>query len=230
MVGKGYLGYNLAMMTRAGEDDVDALAKKIWEYGHMHQELEKADAIFALGSHDVRVAEYAAALFLDGWAPLLIFSGKEGRLTKNLLTKSEAEVFADVALKAGVPKEKIIIEPNSTNTGENILFTKKLLEEKGFDIRKFILVQKPYMERRAYATFKKQWPEKEFIVTSPPIPFEEYPDHVKPREAMINTLVGDLQRIKLYPDKGFQIFQDIPPDVWSAYEALIVLGYTKHMV
>ena len=32
--------------------------------------------------------------------------------------------------------------------------------------KKFIVVQKPYMERRSYATFKKVWPEKEIIVTS----------------------------------------------------------------
>jgi uncharacterized SAM-binding protein YcdF (DUF218 family) len=210
--------------------EIDRLAKIIWDYLYLGQKLEKADAIFALGSHDLRVPEYAAKLFLDGWAPLLIFSGKEGRLTSKLWNKSEAEMFADVAMKAGVPAEKIIIEKEATNTGENILFTKKLLEERGLDIQKFILVQKPFMERRAYATFKKRWPEKDFIVASPPITFEEAPDEVKPKEVLINILVGDLQRIKIYPKKGYQIPQDIPPEVWDAYEKLIALGYTHHLV
>ena len=43
-------------------------------------------------------------------------------------------------------------------------------------------------------------------------------------------MVGDLQRIKLYPAKGFQIFQEIPDDVWQAYERLIELGYDKDLV
>jgi hypothetical protein len=43
-------------------------------------------------------------------------------------------------------------------------------------------------------------------------------------------MVGDLQRIKVYPEKGFQISQDIPDDVWKAYEELVRLGYTKHLV
>jgi hypothetical protein len=43
-------------------------------------------------------------------------------------------------------------------------------------------------------------------------------------------MVGDLQRIKLYPERGFQIYQDIPDDVWQAYEKLVGMGYTKHLV
>ncbi len=86
------------------------------------------------------------------------------------------------------------------------------------------------MERRSYATFKKRWPDKKLIVTSPLIPFEEYPDDVISLEEVINIIVGDLQRIKIYPEKGFQIFQEIPNDVWQAYERLVELGYDKHLV
>ena len=94
----------------------------------------------------------------------------------------------------------------------------------------FILVQKPYMERRAYATFKKRWPEKEVIVTSPQLTFEEYPYSLKPKDDVINILVGDLQRIRVYADKGFQIPQEIPANVWSACEELVKLGFSKHLI
>ncbi len=57
--------------------------------------------------------------------------------------------------------KSILIEKNSTNTGENVQFTRKLLAEHGLDPQKFIVVQKPYMERRAFATFLRYWPEKE---------------------------------------------------------------------
>jgi uncharacterized SAM-binding protein YcdF (DUF218 family) len=208
---------------------IDNLARKIWDYQQLHQVLEKADAILVLGSYNLKVPEYAAKLFLEGWAPLIVFSGKSGRNTSKAWNKSEAEMFADVAMQAGVPKEKIILETESTNTGENILFTKELLTKKRIDIQKFILVQKPYMERRAYVTFKKCWPNKEVIVTSPPIPFEEYADPGKSPKAFISQLVGDLQRIKVYADKGWQIPQEIPEEVWDAYEKLLALGYTNHL-
>lgn len=210
-------------------EEIDRLAKIIWEYMLMHQPLQKADAILALGSHDLRVAEYAAKLFLDGWASLLILSGGLGELTRDTFPKPEAEMFADIALQKGVPKDKILIENLSSNTGENILFTKKLLEGKGLNLKKFILVQKPYMERRAYATAKMVWGEKDFIAASPPIPFGTYSDGFRSKDEIINILVGDMQRIKLYPERGFQMSQDIPAAVWSAYELLVAAGFNRHL-
>jgi len=211
-------------------ETVDELAKKIWDYHHMNHKLEKADCILVLGSHDLRIAEYGAKLFLEGWAPLLIFSGGFGRLTKDIWNEAEADKFARVAMQMGVPKEKILTENKSTNTGENILFVRILLKEKGINLQKFIVVQKPYMERRAYATFKKLWPQKEIIVTSPPISFEEYPDELRSKEDVIGIIVGDLQRIKIYPEKGFQIYQEIPDDVWGAYEKLVKMGCTEYLI
>lgn len=220
--------------TDAGQRDsnseIDTLAKIVWDYHHLNHQLKKADCIFVLGSHDTRVAEYAADLFLQGHALYIIFSGGLGNLTAGVFEKSEAEIFADIAKEKGVPEDKILIESESTNTGENIQFTKQLLQEKGLDFKTFILVQKPYMERRTYATFKKVWPEKEFIVTSPQVSFEEYPSDEIPKEKVINIMVGDLQRIKIYPTKGFQIPQEIPDEVWEAYEKLVEAGFIKHLV
>jgi len=212
------------------QSDADRLAKIIWDYHHLNQKLEKADCILVLGSHDLRIAEYGAKLFLDGWAPLIIFSGGLGHLTREIWSESEADQFARIATKLGVPPEKILIENRSSNTGENIQFTKELLKEKGIDPRKIIVVQKPYMERRSYATFKKVWPEKDFVVASPPISFDDYPDASRTKEDVIGIMAGDLQRIKLYAEKGFQIPQDIPSDVWDAYEKLVAAGYTKHLI
>ena len=75
----------------------------------------------------------------------------------------------------GVPEESILIENRSTNTGENVLFTREMLAGKGLDPASFILVQKPYMERRTFATFSKVWPGKRIIVTSPRLSLDEYP-------------------------------------------------------
>ncbi len=209
---------------------VTQLAQIIWDYHHLNHTLEKSDLILALGSNDIRVAEYAADLYLQGFAPVLMFSGNVGALTKDQFTKLEAEVFADVARQKGVPDSAIILEPESTNTGENIDFSRCILAERGIDPSSIILVQKPYMERRAFATFRKRWPEKNLIVTSPPIPFSEYPNELLPRDKVINIMVGDLQRIKFYPGLGFQIEQEILDEVWQAYEKLMELGYDKHLL
>jgi len=211
-------------------EPIDRLPKIIWDYHHLNHQLRKADCIFALGSNDIRVAEYAAKLFLQNYAPFIIFSGGAGVLTKDIFNKPEAEIFADIAIRLGVPKEKIIIENKSTNTGENVQFTKEMLKERGLDFNSFILIQKPYMERRTYATFKKIWPEKEFIVSSPKISYEDYPNEAISKDKLINIMVGDLQRIKVYPEKGFQIYQEIPDKVLEAYEKLVSLGYDKHLV
>lgn len=212
------------------DSKIDQLAKKIWDYHHMNHQLEKADIILVLGSDDTRVAERGAELFLEGWAPLIVFSGGLGEWATKNWQRPEAEVFAKIAVKAGVPKEKILIEDKSTNTGENIQFTKELLAGRDIDSKKVIVVTKPYMERRAYATFKKRWPEKEVIITSPQVSYEEYPTEKITKEHFINVMVGDLQRIKVYAEKGYQIPQEIPDDVWQAYEELVKSGFNKHLV
>jgi uncharacterized SAM-binding protein YcdF (DUF218 family) len=210
------------------------LAQKVWNYHQMNHQLAKADAILVLCSHDKSVAGRGAQLFLEGWAELLIFSGGLGTITRQMWSVPEADQFAEIALGMGVPSEKIMIENRSTNTGENILLTKQLLAERHLNPQKFILVQKPYMERRSYATFKKLWPEKELIVTSPRVSFDEYLDKYSNREFsnddVVSIMVGDLQRIKLYAEKGFQISQEIPDDVWAAYEELVRAGYDKHLI
>ncbi len=215
-------------------EEVKVLAQKLWDYHHMNQTLEKSDCILVLGSHDTRVAEYAAELFLAGWAPLLVFSGTGFGHKHDLLStqwgKAEAEIFSDIAIQKGVPRNAILIENKSTNTGENIVFSKQLLREAGRDPQSFIVVQKPYMERRSFATFKKHWPDKKLIVTSPRISLNDYPNEEITLEVVINLMVGDIQRIKVYPTKGFQVHQEIPADVWQAYERLVELGYNKHMV
>ncbi len=208
--------------------------EKVWNYHRLNQPLSKADAILVLCSHDTVVAERGAQLFLDGWAPLLIFSGGLGTITKHFWSEPEADQFAAIAVRMGVPRERILIENRSTNTGENVQFTKAMLADRGVDPGSFILVQKPYMERRTYATFRKVWPEKAFVVTSPQVALDEYLHNYSHDtlsvDDVISIMVGDLQRIRIYPDKGFQIHQDIPEDVWHAYEALVRAGYDSRLI
>jgi len=216
------------------EERLFKLAEKIWDYHRLNQQLETADAILVLCSHDERVAERSVELYRDGFAPLIIFAGGAGTITKHLWTEPEAERFARIAINAGVPQEKILIENQSSNTGENIRFTRDLVEDLGLNLPKFILVQKPYMERRAFATFRKLWPEKEVLVTSPQICFEDYlrdySNSALSRFDVVSIMVGDLQRIQLYPARGFQIEQEVPAEILSAYDELVAAGFTKYLI
>jgi uncharacterized SAM-binding protein YcdF (DUF218 family) len=209
------------------------LVETLWRYHQLNHELAKSDAILVLCSHDKAVAERGARLFLDGWAPLLIFAGGLGTITRHLWDRPEADQFAEIARAMGVPAERILIENRSTNTGENVAFTRRLLEERGLDPTSFIVVQKPYMERRSYATFSKVWPGKPVIVTSPRASLDEYlakyTNETLSQDDVIGIMVGDLQRIRLYPAKGFQIPQEIPDVVWEAYRELVALGYDRHL-
>lgn len=210
--------------------DTDTLARKIWDYHQLHQQLQKADCIIVLGSHDTRVAARGAELFLAGWAPLLLFSGNLGTLTSAIWDRPEAEIFAEIAISMGVPPDRILIENQATHTGENVQYSRQLLQARGIIPRKIIAVQKPYMERRTDATFKKVWPEPELIVTSPRLGYESYPAGAITREKIIHIMVGDLQRILLYPAKGYQIPQEVPADVLEAYQRLVEMGYTGHLI
>jgi uncharacterized SAM-binding protein YcdF (DUF218 family) len=200
----------------------------------MNHTLQKSDVIVVLCSHDTIVAERGAQLFLDGWAPWLVFTGGLGVITRHLWTDPEADRFARIAMGMGVPADRILIENRATNTGENVAFTRELLATRGLDPTTFILVQKPYMERRTFATFEKVWPGKVVRVTSPQLSMDDYlarySHETLTADDVISIMVGDLQRIREYPARGFQISQDIPDDVWEAYNELVRAGYDKRLI
>ncbi len=202
-------------------------AQILWNYLKLDQPLVRCDCIIAMGSHDLRVAACAAQVFLEGWAPLLVCSGGLGRLTRSLWQEAEARQFAAVALKAGVPENRILIEDRSTNTGENLRFTRELLTRRAIKIESALLIHKPYMERRALATAMQVWPEIRYCVSSPLMAFEDYPNEDISMDEMVHIMVGDFQRILEYPARGFQVSQEVPSQVMLAYRKLIDAGYTK---
>ncbi|MCA2018363.1 YdcF family protein [Vibrio tritonius] len=194
----------------------------LWRYMQLDHDLQSADVIIAMGSNDLRVAEHAVTLFKQGLAPLIVFSGGYGRLTRGVYDTPEAERFATVAKDSGVAEENILLEGTSQNSGENIQFSARLLAEHNIHPKRVILVHKPYKERRAYATFMKQWPEavESLQVTSCATDLFEYLTEEMTLDLVIEQLLGDFERIENYPAQGFQISQPVPVEVHEAYEAL----------
>lgn len=204
------------------------LLKTLWDYMQMNHKLKKADCIIALGTKDINVAKVASKLYLQGYSDKLIFSGGLGKITSKLWNEPEAEKFAKIAIQMKVPKENIYLEKESTNTGDNFRFTKKLIENEKLNIKSCIVVCKPYDEKRAYAVAKQIMPEYEIIIHSENITAEEY--YNKNGNEWIDVLVGDIQRMKIFYEKGWQIKMDIPNEVWKSYEILRSKGYDKFVI
>ncbi len=210
--------------------DISEAAQILWNYHVLSMKVYKSDCILALGNSDIRTAEKAAELFMAGMGNHLITTGGFGRLTEKIFDKPEAQIFADVAVERGVPKEAILIEDESTNTFDNLRFTRQHLEQRAIVSESFIVVTKPYMERRAAAMFAKIWPDKKVVVSSPNLDFDDYPNENISRELTINMIVGDLQRIMIYGERGDIVKQNIPETVQAAYDYLVENGYNQQFI
>lgn len=205
----------------------------IWDYLGMHQTPEEADVIVGFGNFNTNIARRAAELYLGGLAPVVLFTGGLGRNTEGLLPEPEAVRFARVAMECGVPEKAILLEPESTNTAENILFTRRLLEERGIPHERILGVHQPFMERRITAAMGVYWPEQAFRVTSPQVSITDYLADAKKQgvteNAAVSVIVGDFQRIDLYAKKGYQTPQYIPPEAWEAFHKLVEMGFDKQL-
>ena len=205
----------------------------LWDFMHMGQEPETADVIVGFGCYDEDIPRRCAELWHQGFAPWVCFSGGLGRNTSSLWSKSEAERFAAIAMAAGVPGERILLEDQSTNSAENLLFTPKVLAEAGIRAEKIIAVHKPYMEKRLWAAMQVYWPDVNAVYTSPNVTVEEHIAHAEAvgmtRKGVIETLVGDVQRMELYAVKGYQAPVQLPAEVRAAFDALVAQGYTGQL-
>ena len=205
----------------------------IWDYLCLKEPLQKADCIVGFGNFNTDIARRAAELYHMGFAPKLLFTGGLGRNTEGLLPEPEAVRFAKVAMECGVPKEDIILEDRSTNTKENILFTREKLECLDLPHNRILGVHQPFMERRIKAAMGVYWPDLDFQVTSPQVTIVEYLDRAKEQgvteNASISVIVGDFQRMDVYAKLGYQLPQQIPDEAWEAFHRLVEMGYDKQL-
>lgn len=123
---------------------------------------QSADAIIAISGGDTaaRTAE-AIAMYNDGWAPKLIFSGAAADKSG----PSNAEVMREQAIASGVPASAITIEDLSNNTAENAENTSAVVEKMG--LKRVILVTSAYHQRRASIEFGKRLGSDVTIVNHP---------------------------------------------------------------
>lgn len=205
----------------------------LWDYNCLNRERtlpESTDLILVPGCKDLGIARQAAEIYQKLGSGILVMSGSYGTYTRGVFSKTEAEMFADAAVDVGVPRERIILEQQACNTGENIRFTHDLLQSMGVAaIRSVILVQKPFIERRIKATFEAQWPgggNVAITTSSENLDFEGYciAKGANPRD-VARQVVGATRRVIDYPALGFQTEQDMPEEIYETLLALERAGY-----
>ncbi|WP_329144846.1 YdcF family protein [Streptomyces sp. NBC_01456] len=215
---------------RAITDDQRQRAKLIWDYHQMSHDVRPVDAAIGLGSHDLGVPAFCSELYRAGLFPTLVFTGGPNPTAPERFPRGEAVHFREHAIDLGVPAEAILLEPTARNTGQNLTFSRDVLAAAGIIPQTVLLASMPYMERRAFATARKVWPEVEVICASAPLEFDDYVKTIGDDKHVVDQLVGDLQRVIEYPKLGFAIEQEVPEDVHGAYESLIRDGFTSRLL
>jgi uncharacterized SAM-binding protein YcdF (DUF218 family) len=120
-----------------------------------------ADAALVLsGDVDYLRVARAAELFRDGAVPVVLITGKG-------VGGDSAPALRDQCIRRGVPPERVMVEPESTSTRENMLFAAPLVRGRGF--RRVALVTSASHMGRAERAARRVMPEVEWV----PIPVED---------------------------------------------------------
>lgn len=209
----------------AVRDDVETL----WDYHQMHHELRPMSVSVSAAMTSASPRTLPSCTTRE-CSPLIVFTGANAPTTIERFPRGEAVRYREHALELGVPDEAILVEPAATNTGENVEFTRELLTDRGIEVGTAVLISRPYQQRRAYATSKKQWPELDVVCASLQLPLDGYVLGIGDVDRVINMMVGDTQRITLGARYGFAIPQEIPVNVTAAYERLVAAGYISRLL
>lgn len=154
--------------------------KDVTEFIFISSEPEPSDVIFLPGGSDPALPERAAELYKAGYAPLLIASGRYGKVLGHFKGptreaeiygadyETEADFYRAVLTANGVPEDAVLCEDQAEFTYQNAQFSKRLLDEAGIKVKTAILVCKAFHARRAYTYYQNAFPDVEISVTAVP--------------------------------------------------------------
>ena len=159
-----------------------------------HRDAKKSDAIVVCCSYDLRECDYACGLIASGYSDTLVLSGNLGNWTQYIWARPEAEIFRERSLANGINADQILVEPDATNFGENIRFSKPLLT----GANQVTFVSKPNSLLRVKLTAAAQWPEIKSYFSCPGIKFPDEVSNVIGVLGVIPEMVGDIDRIQKF--------------------------------
>jgi uncharacterized SAM-binding protein YcdF (DUF218 family) len=201
-------------------------ARRLWDYLRLGIPVQAAECLLVFGGHDLGVAERAAQLYADGIAPFIVVSGGSRAVPDGSEFGTEADAITDVLMRRNVPKDAIALERLATNTSENFWLSAEVLRDLRLDPQRFLVVQKPYTERRTLATARRRWPAKQVAVTSQQIGFDEYCAGDIPVSRILSMLAGEALRLENYAATGLiDLDEPVPADLLQAAHALQAAGF-----
>ncbi len=198
-------------------------ARVLSRYQYLDHDLLPCEVAIGLGGFDLGVATRCADLYHRGLFPLLVFSGGNNAYTVGRFPRGEAVHYREHALGLGVPENAMMTEPRATNTGENILFSRRLLHESGLHPKSVLLVGT--VDRRPSATARKLWPEAEIRCAADPVGLDDRLAAGADPWTAVEALVGETQRLIDYPALGHLVQEEIPAPVLDAHLALRAAGF-----
>lgn len=155
------------------EPRVPAFYEAVTEFIFAEDPPEKADIIFIPGSGIPDLARRAAQLYLEGYAPRILPSGRYAKAAGRLVLsdpppgrhfQTEWDYLSWVLQGCGVAREAILREDRAEFTWENAVYSRKVLENAGVPVRTALLVCKSWHARRALIYYQQQFPEVSFKV------------------------------------------------------------------
>ncbi len=201
--------------------EVFSTNKKLFDYLYLKQDPKKADAVIGFGHFDMKIPARCAELYEMGLAEKIIFTGGIGAGTADL-GSAEADTFLAYLQKhyPHIKKDNILIENQSTNTGENLRYSiAKVKEEKADWSEKLmkgtlLLVANPFRQRRVFLTTAQILPHANLINCPPNSSYEEELVLFKTKQQNLNEqLPGEIKRIIEYPKKGWIKEEKVPQDI-----------------
>lgn len=207
----------------------------LWNYLCLDKkQTKKGECIIGLGSILKIVPKKCAELYKQKLGEYIVFSGNCGKGTEGIIEKTEAEIFKNIAIEENVPEKSIFIEPDATTTYENFKYIKRVLVNNNLKPKSFLIVGKPYQERRALSIADVELSDKKYEIASHNITLEDYLEIVEKDENMkvedfINELIGEISLLMLAPKYNLESVQIIPDSVMQSYKKIVAAGYNKYV-
>jgi len=204
--------FNLVRFNKIEKSEqLKQAAQIFFDYLKIEDQPEEADVIFILGGSTLGPTKRAAELYKAGFAGKIAFIAVGGKFSgAQIWGMPEYEMYEKTLKELGIEKDAIMSGALGTNTlieaKEAIPFIKK----GDIDVKKMILVSRPTHQRRAFATFKKQHPEIQYINCPADEPLDL--DDLDTRK----RLVAEAERLLDYSKQDDIEKQDIPRNVLKA--------------
>ena len=134
------------------------------------ENLPVTDGIFVFGHIQPLVAHHAARLWKEKKSDKMIIVGDKGSYPMPPAFPTKADFYAALVKERGVPENALILERESGNVLENVLFGLKTCHVLDFFPKSLTLCALPPLLKRCEATFQKQFPNIAVYKSAFPMP------------------------------------------------------------